>query len=87
MGSHAPTSAGTTKPPTGPMMRSRSQVDAEPPGASRMSSATPSQMKKKASVTTMSGTRVSTTDSPLTVPSPSPRSRVAATATIPNSSP
>ena len=44
-------------------------------------------MKKKASVTTMSGTRVSTTERPLIAPTARPRSSTAATATRPNSSP
>ncbi len=73
--------------PTVPMMSSLSQIAAPPPGDSMTIRAAPSQMKKKASVTTMSGTRVSTTERPLMAPTPRPMSRMAMTATMPNSSP
>ena len=49
-------------------------------------SALPAHTNDIASVTTMSGTRVTTTSTPLTAPSPSPSSSVPMTTTIANSS-
>ena len=58
-----------------------------PPGRVRGPGARhPAQTKNNASVTTMSGTRVTTTATPLTVPSTRPRSRTSATAMTPDSS-
>ena len=70
-------------PPAGSVL---SQSAASPLGVLRTSSAAPAHTNDIASVTTMSGTRVMTTRPPLMTPSTTPSARVAATATMPNSS-
>src|SRR5665811_2017301 len=59
--------------PNGPMTRFIIHGDAAPPGAARTSRAKPAQTNDIASVTTISGTRVTTTSEPLIAPSTRPR--------------
>ena len=63
---------GRVTPPT---IRSRGQGAAEPPAAFRINKAAPCQTNNIASVTTISGTRVTTISVPLSAPIAAPRSR------------
>ena len=58
--------------PSVPRTRSLNQVAADPLGVLRTRSAAPAHTKDMASVTTMSGTLVTTTSAPLMAPSRSP---------------
>ena len=73
--------------PRGPEMIDISHGAAPPPGVFRMSSAVPAQTNDIASVTTMSGTFVTTTRAPLIAPTTSPSPRTATTTPTPNRSP
>ena len=67
-------------------MSSFSQTAAPPPGDFSTSSAHPAQTNDIASVTTMSGTRVTTTRLPLIAPRTRPRTSTPTTTAMPNSS-
>ena len=67
---------GRVTPPT---IRFRSQGGAAPPGAFRINSAVPCQTNSIASVTTISGTRVTTIRVPLMAPIAAPRSKTHST--------
>jgi hypothetical protein len=71
---------------TVPTRSAFSHSAAAPPGEASTSSAAPSQTKSIASVTTMSGTRVSTMSAPLMAPNKRPRARMSGTTRIANSS-
>ena len=78
-GSHSLTS--------GPEMIAISHGAAPPPGVLRMRSAAPAHTNDIASVTTMSGTLVTTMRPPLMAPTASPSRRTPTTTATPNASP
>ncbi len=70
---------------SGPFTRSLSQTAAAPPGVLRTRSAQPAHTNDIARVTTMSGTRVTTTRPPFTAPMRTPSSRTPITMAIASS--
>ena len=78
-GNHRVRTSGTPGSVTPPTIKARNHGAAAPPGAFRINRATPCQTNSMASVTTMSGTRVTTISAPLIAPMATPTPRTAST--------